>query len=142
VGRGDVFEEKLASKATRRTHAVSIGRELCRFNPVDEAPACWPFLPRTAARALRVRVFRRYAPVSPACRRSHDAKSSTACCNEPETSLPPDLIAPLGRLIVNASQRSQLIVVTHSTKLVELLGDTGGAVCELVKEAGETVVKD
>jgi predicted ATPase len=62
--------------------------------------------------------------------------------NEPETSLHPDLIAPLGRLIANASQRSQLIVVTHSTKLVELLHDTGGAVFELVKEVGETVVRD
>lgn len=40
--------------------------------------------------------------------------------NEPETSLHPDLVAPLGRLIANASQRSQLIVVTHSTPLAEL----------------------
>ena len=44
--------------------------------------------------------------------------------------------------IADASQRSQLIVVTHSTKLVELLRATGGAVCELVKEVGETVVRD
>jgi predicted ATPase len=62
--------------------------------------------------------------------------------NEPETSLHPDLIAPLGRLIANASKRSQLIVVTHSAKLVELLREAGGAVHELVKEAGETVIKD
>jgi predicted ATPase len=61
--------------------------------------------------------------------------------NEPETSLHPDLIAPLGRLIANTSQRSQLIVVTHSAKLVELLRDAGGAVHELIKEVGETVVR-
>jgi predicted ATPase len=48
-----------------------------------------------------------------------------AVLNEPETSLHPDLIEPLGRLIANASQRSQLIVVTHSPKLVELLREFG-----------------
>jgi predicted ATPase len=62
--------------------------------------------------------------------------------NEPETSLHPDLIAPLGRLIAKASQQCQLIVVTHAAVLVELLRDAGGAVYELVKEAGETVVSD
>jgi predicted ATPase len=62
--------------------------------------------------------------------------------NEPETSLHPDLIAPLGRLIAKMSQQSQLIVVTHAAALVELLRDAGGAVYELVKEAGETVVTD
>ncbi len=62
--------------------------------------------------------------------------------NEPETSLHPGLIAPLGRLIANASKRSQLIVVTHSAALVDLLREAGGAVHELVKEAGETTVRD
>lgn len=62
--------------------------------------------------------------------------------NEPETSLHPDLVAPLGRLIANVSQRSQLIVVTHATKLVQLLRDTGGAVDELIKEDGETIVRN
>ena len=62
--------------------------------------------------------------------------------NEPETSLHPDLIEPLGRLIANASKRSQLIVVTHSARLVELLREAGGEVRELVKEAGETVARD
>jgi predicted ATPase len=62
--------------------------------------------------------------------------------NEPETSLHPDLIPPLARLIANASQRSQLVVVTHSAKLVGLLRESGGTVHELIKEAGETVVRD
>jgi predicted ATPase len=62
--------------------------------------------------------------------------------NEPETSLHPDLIAPLGRLIAKASEQSQVIVVTHAAGLVDLLRDAGGAVYELVKEAGETVVRD
>ncbi len=62
--------------------------------------------------------------------------------NEPETSLHPDLIEPLGRLVAKASQQAQLVVVTHATKLVEHLCDAGATVYELVKEAGETVVRD
>jgi predicted ATPase len=62
--------------------------------------------------------------------------------NEPETSLHPDLIAPLGRLIARTSKKSQLIVVTHDATLVDILREAGGAVYELVKEAGETVVRD
>jgi predicted ATPase len=62
--------------------------------------------------------------------------------NEPETSLHPDLIAPLARLIAKASQHRQLIVVTHAAALVDRLRDAGGAVYQLVKEAGETVVRD
>jgi predicted ATPase len=62
--------------------------------------------------------------------------------NEPETSLHPDLMAPLSRLIAKASHQSQFIVVTHATELVDLLRDAGGGVYELVKEAGETVVTD
>jgi predicted ATPase len=62
--------------------------------------------------------------------------------NEPETSLHPDLMAPLSRLIANASQQSQLIVVTHAAELVDALRDAGGVVYELIKEAGETVVRD
>jgi len=62
--------------------------------------------------------------------------------NEPETSLHPDLMAPLSRLIAKASQQSQFIVVTHATELVDLLRDAGGGVYELVKEVGETVVRD
>lgn len=61
--------------------------------------------------------------------------------NEPEASLHPGLIAPLARLIAIVSERTQLIVVTHSAELAELLRASGGAVHELLKEAGETVVK-
>ncbi len=41
--------------------------------------------------------------------------------NEPETSLHPDLLAPLARLIAGAAERSQLIVVTHATPLIDAL---------------------
>ncbi|MEP7331060.1 MAG: AAA family ATPase [Terracoccus sp.] len=42
--------------------------------------------------------------------------------NEPETSLHPDLIAPLSRLIRAAAERSQVMVVSHSASLIAALG--------------------
>ncbi len=45
--------------------------------------------------------------------------------NEPETSLHPDLIAPLARLIVLASRQSQVWVISHSQDLVRRLEGTG-----------------
>lgn len=41
--------------------------------------------------------------------------------NEPETSLHPDLLPALGRLIANAAERSQVLVVTHAAKLIAAL---------------------
>jgi predicted ATPase len=63
--------------------------------------------------------------------------------NEPETSLHPDLLPPLARLIAQASKRSQIIVVSHAETLVTALdaqGDSSQIVLE--KELGETVVRD
>lgn len=61
--------------------------------------------------------------------------------NEPETSLHPDLLAPLARLIGNASQQSQIIVVSHAEPLVTALSEEdSAAVYALEKELGETVV--
>jgi len=41
--------------------------------------------------------------------------------NEPETSLHPDLLPALGRLIVHAARRSQVIVVSHAAVLIDAL---------------------
>jgi predicted ATPase len=63
--------------------------------------------------------------------------------NEPETSLHPDLLPPLARLIAQASKRSQMIVVSHAQILVAALDaqrDSSQIVLE--KELGETVVGD
>jgi predicted ATPase len=38
--------------------------------------------------------------------------------NEPETSLHPDLLPALARLIVQASKRSQIWVVSHAPRLI------------------------
>ncbi|WP_255550862.1 AAA family ATPase [Granulicella sp. dw_53] len=61
--------------------------------------------------------------------------------NEPETSLHPDLIPALGRLIQAASERSQIIVVSHAQSLIEDL--SGAASCKrlhLEKSFGETTL--
>ncbi|MEX8191426.1 AAA family ATPase [Comamonas guangdongensis] len=44
--------------------------------------------------------------------------------NEPETSLHPDLLPALGRLIARAACHTQLIVVTHAKRLLNALEDT------------------
>jgi predicted ATPase len=62
--------------------------------------------------------------------------------NEPETSLHRDLVAPLARLIAGASQRSQIIVVTHAAPLVTALRECGARQIVLVKSLGETLVED
>lgn len=63
--------------------------------------------------------------------------------NEPESSLHPDLLAPLARLIARASARSQIVVVSHTAGLVvELAGQPGCVALHLTKELGETVAAD
>ncbi|MBA0048705.1 AAA family ATPase [Mycobacteroides sp. LB1] len=77
--------------------------------------------------------------------------------NEPETSLHPDLIAPLATLIRAAAAKTQVVVITHASALVDHLAarplreilagdedrfdDAGSAVrLELVKDWGETKI--
>ncbi|ESQ81937.1 hypothetical protein AEAC466_19600 [Asticcacaulis sp. AC466] len=63
--------------------------------------------------------------------------------NEPEMSLHPDLLAPLGRLIAAASRRSQVIVVSHAPELVTAL-EAAAPVRRILleKELGETLIRD
>jgi len=59
--------------------------------------------------------------------------------NEPETSLHPDLLDPLARLISRASERSQVIIVTHAAKLIAALSaQPGSHSIALEKHFGET----
>jgi predicted ATPase len=59
--------------------------------------------------------------------------------NEPETSLHPDLLGALGRLIGQASQRAQIVVVTHSAALISSLAQqTEYHPITLEKRFGET----
>lgn len=62
--------------------------------------------------------------------------------NEPETSLHPDLLPALGRLIITAASQAQVIVVTHAPMLVEVLAES--PLCkrlQLKKELGETTLE-
>jgi predicted ATPase len=61
--------------------------------------------------------------------------------NEPETSLHPDLLPALGRLILQAAKRSQLVVVSHSAPLVEAIEHEGPCnLLRLEKTGGATVL--
>ena len=61
--------------------------------------------------------------------------------NEPETSLHPDLLPALARLILEASKRSQLWVVSHSARLIASLEDSGSCnSLRLAKDLGETQI--
>ena len=63
--------------------------------------------------------------------------------NEPESSLHPDLLAPLGRLIANTAERSQVFVITHSPELSDVLEEHGDCnSVRLEKEFGETKIVD
>lgn len=72
--------------------------------------------------------------------------ASLLVLNEPETSLHPDLLAPLGQLISAAAGRTQVITVTHSASLIDALGraahqaGTELTAIELTKDFGETMV--
>ncbi|QRN99379.1 AAA family ATPase [Archangium violaceum] len=59
--------------------------------------------------------------------------------NEPETSLHPSLLRPLGRLIASASRRGQVFVTTHARELATALEEHAGAtVLPLTKDGGAT----
>src|SRR5437899_4576833 len=61
--------------------------------------------------------------------------------NEPETSLHPDLLGALARLIAKAAERTQVIVVTHAQRLIASLEEQPGChSIKLEKNFGETVV--
>ena len=63
--------------------------------------------------------------------------------NEPESSLHPDLLAPLARLIARASAHSQIVVVSHAAGLVAALAEQPDcATLHLTKQLGETVATD
>lgn len=62
--------------------------------------------------------------------------------NEPESSLHPDLMAPLARLIVRASARAQVWLVTHSERLAAAIAEAGGGPARVVvKRDGATGIE-
>jgi predicted ATPase len=63
------------------------------------------------------------------------------CIEEPELGLHPDLLPKIADLLVAASERTQLVVTTHSDILVDALSDTPEAVVVVEKHNGQTVAK-
>jgi len=59
--------------------------------------------------------------------------------NEPETSLHPELLPALGRLVARAAQHSQLLVVSHAPRLIAALEESRGCNSTTLEKAlGET----
>ena len=59
--------------------------------------------------------------------------------NEPETSLHPDLLPALARLMIRASESVQLWVVSHATRLIAALEESASCVSlHLEKALGQT----
>jgi predicted ATPase len=71
----------------------------------------------------------------------HPLPPPLVCLEEPELGLHPDVVRPLAKLLVQASQRMQLIVTTHSDVLVDELTETPEAVIVCEKETGSTTLK-
>jgi predicted ATPase len=62
--------------------------------------------------------------------------------NEPESSLHPDLMEPLARLVTLAAERTQVWLVTHSERLAAAIAKDGaGQVRTVVKQEGATTIE-
>ena len=67
----------------------------------------------------------------------------TVSVNEPETSLHPDLLPALARLITRAAQSTQVWVVSHASRLIAALEGSGQCnAIRLEKSLGQTRVMD
>jgi predicted ATPase len=62
--------------------------------------------------------------------------------NEPETSLHPDLLPALARLIEKASERTQVWVVSHASRMIAALKEAKACnAITLTKDHGETAIE-
>ncbi len=73
--------------------------------------------------------------------RSNPTPPLLFCIEEPEMGLHPDVIPKLAKLLVEASERSQIFVTTHSDILVDALTDTPEAVVICEKVDGVTQLR-
>ena len=71
----------------------------------------------------------------------HPQQPSVICIEEPETGLHPDVIPGLAKLLVEASENSQIIITTHSDILVDALSETPEAVVICEKIDGATQLR-
>ena len=71
----------------------------------------------------------------------HPTPPLVVCIEEPELGLHPDVIPEVGKLLVEASSRSQIFVTTHSDILVDALTDVPEAVIVCEKSEGATQLR-
>lgn len=70
----------------------------------------------------------------------HPSPPPVICIDEPELGLHPDILPTIGRLLLAASERCQLIVTTHSPQLIDSLSHTPDCVLVAEKEGTETTI--
>ncbi|MBF0529870.1 MAG: AAA family ATPase [Deltaproteobacteria bacterium] len=75
------------------------------------------------------------------CILGHPTPPPLICLEEPEIGLHPDILPAVAELLIEASQRTQLIVTTHSDVLVDALTEIPEAVVVCEKENGQTAMK-
>jgi len=71
----------------------------------------------------------------------HPSPPPLVCIEEPELGLHPDMIQPLARLLLSASERMQLIVTTHSDDLIDEMSGIPSAVIVCEKHSGSSELK-
>jgi predicted ATPase len=71
----------------------------------------------------------------------HPEPPPLVCIEEPELGLHPDVIPEIAKLLVEASEKCQLIVTTHSSELIDALSDHPEYVVVCSKEKGSTVLE-
>ena len=67
--------------------------------------------------------------------------ASLVCIEEPELGLHPDMLPKIAELMIEASDRTQLIVTTHSDILVDAMTERPEAVVVVEKHEGKTLAK-
>ncbi len=71
----------------------------------------------------------------------HPDPPPLVCIEEPELGLHPDMIQPLAKLLISASERMQLVVTTHSDDLIDELSGMPSAVIVCEKQGGSSVLR-
>ncbi len=71
----------------------------------------------------------------------HPKPPALICIEEPEVGLHPDMMRTIAELLVDASQRTQLIVTTHSDALIDALSDHPEYVVVCEKQDGVTQMR-
>jgi predicted ATPase len=71
----------------------------------------------------------------------HPTPPPLICLEEPELGLHPDAVLAVGKLIRDASERTQLIITTHSDILIDVLGEQPENIIVCEKQNGQTTMQ-